>query len=126
MGNLYTYINNTGYLRAEIVNNIKKNGVGDSYLQEDIICCSAIRKISDYIIDYIQGNCDLNNKTVYTEISLIITNKILTYTDKPSIAFVIGIFKCYRMAYINLVIEEAIDNKSKLEITNYIEKFLMN
>ena len=43
--------------------------------------------------------------------------------EKLNIGFIIGIFKCYRNSYIDVVLESGCHNKIKLKITNYIERF---
>ena len=123
---LYGYINNTQYLKSKVINNIKNNGYSSNYFEEDFICSSAIKKISNCIVHCIEGNYLLENETVYTEISYIIINSMLKYIDKLNIGFIIGTFKCYRKSYIDVVLEESSDDKNKLRITNYIEKFLIN
>jgi PAS domain S-box-containing protein len=119
---LYTYINNTQYLKSKIVNNLKNSGYSSSF-QEDFTCSSAIKKISNCIVDYIEGKCHLENETLHTEISYIIINNMLKYIDKLNIGFIITTFKCYRRSYIDLILEEGSDYKSKLKIANYVERF---
>ena len=126
MEKLYGYINNPQYLKSKVINNIKNNGYSSNYFEEGFICTPAIKKISNCIVHRVKGNYNLENETVYTEISYIIINSILKYTDKPNIGFIIGTLKCYRNAYIDVVLEESSDDKNKLRITNYIERFLIN
>ena len=123
MEKLQGYINNTQYIKSKVINNIKNNGYSSNYLREDFISSSAIKKISSCIVDCIEGNNHLESETVYAEISHIIINNMLKYIDKPNIGFIIGTFKCYRKSYIDLVLEKSFDNKGKLRITNYIERF---
>jgi PAS domain S-box-containing protein len=123
VGNLYNYINNAEYLKSKITSNMVSNKENGKMLKAEFICASAIKKISDCIIDYIQGNNNIENETVYSEVSHNIINNILNYADKFSVGFVIFTFKCYRKAYIDLVLEEGFDDKSKLEITNYLGRF---
>jgi PAS domain S-box-containing protein len=120
VGNLYSCINDAEYLKSKIVNSIGSNG---SLSKKEFICAIAIKRISNCIANYIQGNYNLENETEYTEISYIIINNILKYVEKLNIGFIIGTFKCYRKAYIDIVLEEGLDDKSKLGITNYIERF---
>ena len=123
MGNLYNYINNAQYLKSKIASNMVSYKGNIKILKVEFICAIAIKKISACIIDYIQGNNNLENETVYSEVTDYIINNILKYADKFSVGFVIFTFKCYRKAYIDLVLEEGFDDKSKLEITNYIGRF---
>ena len=123
MGNLYGYINNIEYLKSKIVRNVVISGNNCSHFKEEFICTNAIKKISDFIVNYIQGNYNLESETVYREISYIIINNILKFADKFNMAFIVCTFKCYRKVYIDLVLEEGLDDKSKLGITNYIERF---
>lgn len=124
----YININNTEYLKFKVMDNIKNNGYSSNYFGEDFICIPAIKKISDFIVDFIQGTCGLENKVGCNEILYIIMNNMLKYIEmhhieKLNIALVIGILKCYRNSYIDVVLEEDCHNKSKLRITNYIERF---
>jgi len=123
VGNLYKYINNAEYLKSKIASNLVRDKDGRKILKVEFICVIAIKKISNCIIEYIQGNNNLENDTVYREVSDNIINNILKYADKFSVGFVVFIFKCYRKTYIDLVLEEGFDDKSKLEIINYIGRF---
>ena len=123
MEKLYGYINNTQYLKSKIINNIKNDGYSSNYFKKEFICSSAIKKISNCIVDCIDGNYQLKDETVYAEISYIIIDNMLKYIDKLNIGSIIGTFKCYRKSYIDIVLEESIDNKTKLRITNCIERF---
>ncbi len=123
MEKLYANIKNTKYLKSKIVNYLKSDGYNSNYFKEDFISASAIKKISSYIIDCINYNYQLETETVYTEVSYIIINNMLKYIDNLNIGFIIGTFKCYRKSYIDLVLEESFDDKSKLRITNDIERF---
>jgi PAS domain S-box-containing protein len=123
VGNLYNYINNAEYLKSKIVSNVVSDYNNRKILKLEFICAIAIKKISDCIIDYIQGNNSIENETVYSEVADNIVNNILRFADKFSVGFVVFTFKCYRKAYIDLVLEEGFDDKSKLEITSYIGRF---
>lgn len=123
MRNLYNCINNAEYLKSKIANCMGNNSDNSNPFKKGFICDSAIKIISDCIVGYIQGNCSLENETLYTEISNSIINNILKYGEKLNIKFIVCTFKCYRKVYIDLVLEEGLDDKSKLEITNYIERF---
>lgn len=120
MGNLFNCINDAEYLKSKIANSMGSSG---NLLKKEFICVTAIKKISNCIVEYIQGNYNLENETVYTEISYIIINNILKYADKFNSGFIVSTFKCYRKVYIDLILEEGFDDKSKLGITNYIERF---
>ena len=128
MEELYININNTEYLKSKVMDNIKSNGYSSNYLEQDFICVSAIKKISNCIVDFIEGTYGLENQKGYTEISYIIINNMDKYIEgnsieKLNIGFIIGIFKCYRNSYIDVVLEAGCHNKIKLKITNYIERF---
>lgn len=126
MRNLYNCINNTEYLKSKIANCMCNNSDNSNPFKREFICDTAIKRISDCIVDYIQGNYNLENETVYTEISNSIINNILKYGEKFNIKFIVSTFKCYRKVYVDLVLQEGLDDKSKLEITNYTERFLIN
>ena len=123
MEKLYTYINNTEYLKSKIINNLKNNEYGSNYFYEDITSSFAIKKISNCIVDYIEGKCNSESETVHTEISHTIINNMLKYIDKLNIGFIMSTLKCYRKSYIDLAIEENSNDKTKLRITSYIERF---
>ena len=94
MGNLYNYINNAEYLKSKIASNVVSDKDNSKILKVEFICAIAIKKISACIIDYIQGNNNLENETVYSEVTDYIINNILKYADKFSVGFVIFTFKC--------------------------------
>ncbi|MBW9158369.1 PAS domain-containing sensor histidine kinase [Clostridium sp. FP2] len=128
MEKLYNNISNTEYLKFKVMDNIKKNGYSNNYLGEKFISILAIEKISNCIVDFIEGDYVLEKVTGYNEISHIIINNMLKYIqvqgiEKLNIGFIIKIFKCYRNSYIDVVLEEGCNNKVKLKITNYIERF---
>ncbi|MCB2297606.1 PAS domain-containing sensor histidine kinase [Clostridium tagluense] len=128
MENLYNNISNTEYLKFKVMDNIKKNGYSNNYLGEKFISILAIEKISNCIVDFIEGDYVLEKVTGYNEISHIIINNMLKYIqvqgiEKLNIGFIIKTFKCYRNSYIDVVLEEGWNNKVKLKITNYIERF---
>lgn len=123
MEKLYGYINNTQYLKSKITNNMKNDGYSSDYLQDKFICSSVIKKMSKCIVDCIEGNYNLGNEAVHAEISYIIINNMLKYIDEVNIRVIMGIFKCYRKSYIDVVLEENFAEKNKLRITNYIERF---
>ncbi|MBZ9684931.1 PAS domain-containing sensor histidine kinase [Clostridium estertheticum] len=128
MEKLYINIDNTEYLKFKVMDNIKNNGYSSNYWGGDFISIPAIKKISNCIVDLIEGINGVENQAEYTEISSIIINNMIKYIEvqgieKLNIGFIIGTFKCYRNSYIDVVLEEDCHNKSKLRITNYIERF---
>lgn len=123
MGNLYNCINDVEYLKSKIANYVDNDNNDGILFKIEFICDNTIKSISDCIVEYIQGNCSLENGTLYTEISNSIINNILKYRERSNIKFIVYIFKCYRKAYVDIVLKEGLDDKSKLDITNYIERF---
>lgn len=123
MEKLYTNINNIQYLKSRISNNIKNNGCSSDAFEEEFICSYVVKEISKCIVNCIEGNFNLKNETVYAKISHTIIDNMLKYVDKLNIGYIMGTFKCYRKAYIDSALEESLDDKSKLRIINYIERF---
>lgn len=128
MENLYININNTEYLKSKVMDNIKNNGNSSNFIGVDFICTVALKKISNCIIDFIEGTYVLENDIGYTEISFVIIDNMLNYIkthdiESLNIGFIISTFKCYRKSYIDVVLEESCNSKGKLAITSYIERF---
>ncbi|MBU3145926.1 PAS domain-containing sensor histidine kinase [Clostridium sp. CF012] len=127
MEKLYINIDNTEYLKFKVMDNIKNSGYRSNYFGEDFISVPAIKKISKSILDHIEGTHGLEKNAEYTEISSIIISTMLKYIEvhdieKLNIGLIMATFKCYRKSYIDVVLEENCHNKSKLRITNYIER----
>ena len=128
MEKLYININNTEYLKSKVMENIKNIGYSSNFIGVDFICMAAIKKISNYIIDFIEGTYVLENDIGYIDISYVIIDSMLKYIkthkiETLNIGFIISTFKCYRKSYIDVVLEEFCNSKDKLAIINYIERF---
>ena len=65
MEELYININNTEYLKSKVMDNIKINGYSSNYLEQDFICVPAIKKISNCVVDFIEGTYGLENQKGY-------------------------------------------------------------
>ena len=123
MEKLYANIKDVRYLKSQIIKNVENSKYNSSNFNEDFIASSAIKKVSKYIIDCFEGEYYIEDEVVYAEISHIIINNMLKYIDKLNIGFIIGIFKCYRKTYIDIILEEIFEYQSNLKIINHIERY---